>query len=148
MPTTPPTPAVAISHSSRLVSLRVEVRASRTNARVRAPNTSTAVANPLNWKIKDNIFPSNVSGFGNATHIDSPLNCSVIKGNVFGTVTSTALYVGLTGGSGNVVTENAMAGNYATDDYVAGSGDIWYQNWTKVTAVTSPDGTSILPPAA
>ena len=59
-------------------------------------NTSTAVANPLNWKILDNQFPSYVS-IGNATHIDSPLNEAVIKGNVFGTVTSTAAYIDLTG---------------------------------------------------
>jgi hypothetical protein len=111
-------------------------------------NTSTSVANPLNWKITNNRFPSNVSSFGNATHIDSPLNCAIVKGNIFGTVTSTALYVDLTGGNGNVVTENVLAGLYDTTDYVSGTGDVWYQNWTVVKAVTSPDGTSILPPAA
>jgi hypothetical protein len=111
-------------------------------------NTSTSVANPLNWKIRNCRFPSNVSSFGNATHIDSPLNCSIIKKNIFGTVTSTAKYVDLTGGNGNVVTENVMAGAYDTSDYVSGTGDVWYQNWTAVTATTSPEGRSILVPAA
>jgi len=111
-------------------------------------NTSTSVANPLNWKITNNRFPSNVSSFGNATHIDSPLNCAIIKGNIFGTVTSTALYVDLTSGNGNVVTENVMAGLYDTTDYVPGTGDVWYQNWTVVKATYSPDGTSIQVPGA
>lgn len=111
-------------------------------------NTSTAVANPLNWKIIDCQFPSNVSSFGNATHIDSPLNCAVIRRNVFGTVTSTALYIDLTGGNGNVVTENVLGGLYDTTDYVPGTGDLWYQNWTVVKATYSPDGTSIQVPGA
>lgn len=111
-------------------------------------NTSTAVALPLGWSVKRNDFPSNVSGFGNASHIIAPLNCAVIRENNFGTVVSTGLYVNLTGGNGNIVTQNTMAGNYATDDYVAGTGDIWYQNACKVTSVTAPDGESILVPAA
>lgn len=112
-------------------------------------NTSTAVANPLNWTIKNCQFPSNVSSFGNATHVDSPLNCAVIKDNVFGTVTSTGLYIDLTGGNGNVVTVNTLAGAYDTSDYVAGTGDVWYHNYCAVTAVTAPVyGMSILPPAA
>lgn len=93
-------------------------------------NTSTAVANPLNWKIQNNQFPANTSSFGNATHIDSPLNCAVISGNFFGTVTSTALYVDLTGGNTNMVTGNYMMGSYDTSDYVAGTGDGWSGNIT------------------
>lgn len=111
-------------------------------------NTSTAVANPLNWSIKRNDFPSNVSSFGNASHVIGALNCAVIRDNNFGTVTSTGLYVNLTGGNGNIVTKNTMAGNYATDDYVAGTGDVWYQNACKVTVTTAPDGLSLLVPAA
>jgi hypothetical protein len=110
-------------------------------------NTSTAVANPLNWTIRDCQFPSNVSSFGNATHIDSPLNCSVIRDSVFGTVTSTGLYIDLTGGSGNIVWNNILLGVYATSDYVAGTGDQWYGNRCVVTVTQAPDGVSILNPA-
>lgn len=109
-------------------------------------NTSTAVANPLNWKLLGNQFPSYVS-IGNATHLDSPLSQGVIMHNVFGTVTSTGLYIDLTGGGGNVVCHNVLAGAYAASDYVAAAGDVWYQNACAVTATQAPDGVSILPPA-
>lgn len=110
-------------------------------------NTSTAVANPLNWTVKNCQFPSNVSGFGNATHIDSPLNASVIQNSVFGTVTSTALYIDLTGGNGNIVWANILLGAYDTTDYVAGTGDQWYGNRCVVKATQAPDGVTILNPA-
>lgn len=107
-------------------------------------NTSTAVANPLNWHVLDNEFPANVSSFGNATHIDSPLNCATIKGNLFGTVTSTALYVDLTGGNGNMVTENYLMGSYDTSDYVAGTGDGWSGNITAdISGNSSVDASGI-----
>lgn len=114
-------------------------------------NTSTAVANPLNWKIQNSRFPSNVSSFGNATHIDSPLNCAIISGNFFGTVTSTALYVDLTGGNGNMVSGNLMLGSYDTSDYVAGTGDNWSGNITAdISGNSSVDasGLTIAVPAA
>lgn len=112
-------------------------------------NTSTAVANPLNWKIKNNHFHMATNGFGSAQHIDSPLDNSIIKGNTFGTVTSTGIYIDLTGANGgNIVTENVLAGLYDTTDYVPGAGDLWYQNWTVVKATYSPDGTSIQVPGA
>ena len=114
-------------------------------------NTSTAVANPLNWKILDSQFPANTSSFGNATHIDSPLNCAVISGNYFGTVTSTALYVDLTGGNTNMVTGNYMMGSYDTSDYVAGTGDGWSGNITAdISGNTAVDasGLTIAVPAA
>lgn len=110
-------------------------------------NTSTAVAEPLNWTVKNCQFPSNVSGFGNATHIDSPLNCSVIQDSVFGTVVSTGLYIDLTGGDGNIVWNNILLGVYATSDYVAGTGDQWYGNRCVVTVTQAPDGVTILNPA-
>lgn len=110
-------------------------------------NTSTAVANPLNWKIVNCLFPSNVSSFGNATHIDSPLNCSYILDSMFGTVLSTALYIDLTGGNGNIVSRNVLLGVYAASDYAAGTGDQWYGNRCVVTATQAPDGVSILNPA-
>lgn len=111
-------------------------------------NTSTAVANPLNWKILRNLFPGNVSDFGNAQHIDSPLNCAIIKRNVFGTVRSTGIYIDLTGGNANVVAKNILGGVYNTSDYVAGTGDLWLQNAVAVVAVTAPDGLSLAAPAA
>ena len=90
-------------------------------------NTSTAVAEPLNWKILDCQFPAYQS-IGNATHIDSPLNEAIIARNFFGTVTSTALYVDLTGGDDNIVYDNLMMGAYDVTDYVAGTGDSWVGN--------------------
>jgi hypothetical protein len=111
-------------------------------------NTSTSVANPLNWKITDCLFPANVSDFGNVTHVDSPLNCAVIRNNIFGTVRSTALYVDLSGGNGNIVVENILGGVYDTSDYVPGTGDIWLQNRVAVKATTAPDGLSLVVPAA
>lgn len=111
-------------------------------------NSSTAVANPLNWKILDNIFPANTSDFGNVTHIDAPLNSAIIKGNIFGKVRSTAKYIDLTGGNNNIVTGNVLGGEYDTSNYVPGTGDEWMQNACAVTAVTAPDGISIAIPAA
>ena len=112
-------------------------------------NSSTAVANPLNWKILGNRFPGNVSGFGNVTHIDSPLNCAIIVGNVFGTVVSTGKYIDLTGsGGGNVVCDNVFGGAYDTDDYVGIAADLWYNNRVAVKATVAPDGlTLVIPPA-
>lgn len=109
-------------------------------------NTSTAVANPLNWKIVDCLFPSDTSDFGNVVHLDSPLNSSIIKDCVFGTVRSTGLYIDLTGGNNNIVTYNALAGAYELSDYVPGTGDKWPQNACAVDASTAPDGISIAVP--
>jgi hypothetical protein len=91
--------------------------------------SSTAVANPRVWKIYNNIFPSHVGGaLGNVTHIDAALNESIIEWNKFGTVVSTALYVDLTGGNDNIVTNNFMMGAYNTGDYISGTGDSWFGN--------------------
>jgi hypothetical protein len=111
-------------------------------------NTSTAVANPLNWKILNNIFPADTSDFGNVTHVDSPLNSAIIAGNIFGKVRSTAKYIDLTGGNNNIVTGNVLGGEYDTSNYVPGTGDEWMQNICAVTSVTAPDGRSIAVPAA
>lgn len=109
--------------------------------------TSTAVANPLNMKVRDCRFPSNVSSFGNASHIIGAFNCAEIYRSIFGTVTSTALYIDLTGGNGNVVWDNILLGAYDTTDYVAGTGDQWYGNRCVVKATQAPDGVTILNPA-
>ncbi len=111
--------------------------------------TSTSVANPLNWKIKNNIFaPDNGSDFGNALHLDLALNSGIIERNVFGKVRSTGKYIDLTGGNNNIVGHNTLAGVYNTDDYVAGTDDSWLQNAVAVVAVTAPDGLTLAAPAA
>ena len=111
-------------------------------------NTSTAVAVPRRWVIQGNRFQMDSSTEGNLTHIDSPLNGSTIKDNVFGTVKSTGKYIDLTGGTGNVVAKNILGGVYDTDDYVGGTGDLWLQNAVAVKAVTAPDGLTLAAPAA
>jgi hypothetical protein len=41
-----------------------------------------------------------------------------------------------------------LGGVYDTDDYVAGSNDIWYGNRVAVKATVAPDGvTLVVPPA-
>jgi hypothetical protein len=111
-------------------------------------NTSTAVANPLNWKITNSIFPPDTSDFGNVAHIDSPLNSSIIAGNVIGKVRSTGIYIDLTGGNNNIVTDNVLSGEYDTSNYKPGTGDEWMQNTCAVTTTTAPDGRSVAVPAA
>ena len=111
-------------------------------------NTSTAVAAPRRWVILNNRFQMDSSTAGNLQHIDSPLNGSTIRGNVFGKVKSTGIYVDLTGGAGNVVTENILGGVYDTSDYVSATGDLWYQNRVAVKATTAPDGLTLSVPTA
>lgn len=90
--------------------------------------SSTAVANPRAWQIRNCYFPADVSSFGNAIHIDAALNESLIADNFFGTVLSTGKYIDLTGGNGNIVTRNLLMGEYNTNDYVPGTGDTWAGN--------------------
>lgn len=111
-------------------------------------SSSTAVAAPRRWRIINSFFQSDSSTEGNERHIVSPLNGSLIKDNVFGTVKGTGKYVDLTGGAGNVVTKNALGGAYDTADYVAGTGDLWLQNAVTVKAVTAPDGLTLAAPGA
>lgn len=111
-------------------------------------NTSTSVAAPRRWRIVDNFFQPDSTTEGNLQHIDSPLAGSLIRGNVFGKVKSTGIYVDLTGGQDNCVFENQLSGDYTTADYVAGTNDVWFGNWCAVTATTAPDGHSLVVPAA
>jgi hypothetical protein len=112
--------------------------------------SGAGIAFPLNWKIYDNFFMGdNAAASGNAGHIDAPLSTSIIKNNVFGKVTSTGLYIDLTGGvASNVVCDNILGGVYDTSDYVAVAGDLWYNNRVAVKATTAPDGLSLTVPAA
>jgi len=110
--------------------------------------SSTSVANPRAWKIKDCIFPAERSSLGNAEHIDLSLNESVISGSFFGTVLSTGHYIDLTGGYSNMVTRNLLMGVYATGDYVSGTGDSWIGNDCTPAITTAPNGRTIAVPAA
>lgn len=110
--------------------------------------TSTSVANPRRWRITDCFFQNDSSTEGNERHIIGAFVGSLIKNCVFGTVKATALYIDLTGGSGNTVSLNVLGGVYDTSDYVAGTGDLWYQNAVAVKATTAPDGVSLVVPAA
>jgi hypothetical protein len=103
------------------------------------------------WQILDNFFvPAETAegNKGNQAHIDVAFHAARIQGNVFGTVEATGKYIDLTGGQDNVVCNNIFGGVYDTDDYVAGTGDIWYQNAVAVVAVTAPDGLTLAAPAA
>jgi hypothetical protein len=109
---------------------------------------SEGIANPLRWLIENNRFtPHRAGALGNVAHIVAPLNSSIIRGNVFGTVVSTGKYIDLTGGADNFVCENVLGGVYDSNDYVAGTGDLWLGNWVTVKATQAPDGSTILPPA-
>jgi hypothetical protein len=112
--------------------------------------TGAGIAFPLNWKIYDNFFmPDNAAASGNAGHIDCPFDCCVIRGNVFGKVTSTGKYIDLTGGvASNVICDNIFGGAYDTADYVFITGDLAYNNRVAVKATTAPDGLTLAIPGA
>jgi hypothetical protein len=84
-------------------------------------NTSTTIANPLRWVIRDSIF------MDNDEHIDMPFTESVVKDNIFDEAT---VNVEVDGGAGG----NFVVDNYLSDDagditngngYAAHSTDIW-----------------------
>lgn len=108
--------------------------------------TSTSVANPRRYRILDNYFQPDSSTEGNERHVIGAFVGSLLKGNTFGTVKGTGLYVDLTGGSGNVVTQNTCMGPWGTADYKGGTGDSWVGNFTAVDASTSAVGYSIAVP--
>jgi len=87
-------------------------------------NTSTAQANPSWWVVTGNRF------LDNTEHIDAPFDKSYIQWNVFDEATDN---VNLTGGAGNVVNHNSFANAAANikiaDGYVAGTGDVWEDNY-------------------
>jgi hypothetical protein len=92
--------------------------------------TNVGVAAPRRWRILNNLFQAESTTNGNERHLVMGLAGSWIKGNAFGTVHGTGLYVDLTGGSGNIVTQNYLQGNYDTTDYKAGTGDGWVGNFS------------------
>lgn len=93
-------------------------------------NTSTAVANPLQWYLCDNVFRTNKN------HVLAPLSQSVVTGNDFGIVGNTVTAVialSLTGGLNNSVYKNAFNRPVNTSPnatlYVGGTNDLWYENY-------------------
>jgi hypothetical protein len=99
--------------------------------------TSTAVAVPLNWIIKDNVFSNNVA------HILNSMSYSTLIGNIFARFTgsvSVDLYNTPSAGQGeyNVVTGNYLSGTYNATGYPAGSNNEWAGN-QNVAGVTTAD---------
>lgn len=106
-------------------------------------NVSTANSAPSYWRIFENDFSQN------AVHIDAPFAQSFIYNNRFSLVASTGKYVDLTGGSKNCVgPNNIFGGTYNTDDYVAGTSDLWLGNWVTVITTQAPNGFTVAAPAA
>ncbi len=89
--------------------------------------TSTAVAVPLAWSIRNNRF------MNNASHILSSMSYSEIIGNTFGRFTAT-LSVDIDDqpsanqGEYNVITRNYLSGTYGATAYPPGSNNEWAGN--------------------
>ncbi|RJQ12075.1 MAG: right-handed parallel beta-helix repeat-containing protein [Dehalococcoidia bacterium] len=97
-------------------------------------NSSTAVANPLNWEIRDSKF------LGNDRHIDAPASGWVVYDNIIDGAGTTS--IDFTGGvAGNIVTKNYLGGAYDATLYkVAGAGDEWGGNFNVLSGgVTAAD---------
>ena len=110
--------------------------------------TSTSVALGFENTVQNCIFVPTSSAGGNDRHIVAAWQACTIVDNIFGTVEGTAKYVDLTGGNDNVVTRNILGGAYDTDDYVAGTSDVWVGNYAPTTATTAPYGLTVAAPAA
>lgn len=99
--------------------------------------TSTAVAVPLNWSIRNSHFSNN------ASHILSSMSYSEIIGNVFGRFTATlAIDIddqpSANQGEYNIITQNYLSGTFAAAAYPPGSNNEWAGNYG-VAGVTSAD---------
>lgn len=100
--------------------------------------TSTAVAVPLRWIVKDHcVFMQNTN------HILSTFVDSVIMDNVFGKFTTVGIKLSQNGaGTDNVVTRNALSGTYSNvGGYTAaGASDEWGGNYNSLSGgVTASD---------
>jgi hypothetical protein len=122
--------------------------------------------NVFNGRIVGNTFndataasimaPANVGGWrhqivgntfsGNGSNIILPMTQGYIADNDIGLFTTTG--ISTASGANNVVTKNALTGDYNTDDYASGTSDWWVGNYATVEAVTAPDGVTIAVPAA
>ena len=99
--------------------------------------TSTSVAVPLNWEIKDCRFSNNVA------HILSSMSYSTLVGNICARFTgsvSVDLYNSPSAGQGeyNIVTGNYLSGTFDATGYPAGSNNEWAGN-QNVAGVTTAD---------
>ena len=87
-------------------------------------NTSTSIANPNRWVVQRNKFVSNTE------HIDMPLVGGYFLNNILDEAT---VNIDFTGGSDNVVNFNSFANAQANikiaDGYIAGTSDVWEQNY-------------------
>lgn len=99
--------------------------------------SSTSVAVPLRWIIKDCVFMQNTN------HIQSTMTDSVIIDNVFGKFTTIGIDLAQNGaGTDNVVARNALSGTYSAGGgyVVAGSSDEWGGNYNSLSGgVTAAD---------
>jgi hypothetical protein len=85
------------------------------------------------WEIKGNRFSDNTNG------IAAILIRSVIRGNMF--LPTHTIEINLpTGSSSNIVTENVFTGDY--DANVAGTGDVWFNNYALDAASGEVDDTT------
>jgi hypothetical protein len=87
--------------------------------------SGAGIAAPNRYIIRNNIFRDNTD------HIDLPLDMGVVQWNVMDEATKNLDLAGATGG--NTVNHNAFANAQANikiaDGYVAGTGDIWEDNY-------------------
>jgi len=108
-------------------------------------NTSTAVAMPLRWMIRDNTF------MDNANHVLMSLSRAVIRENVFGKFTTEALntiYVSAQGEYNVVGPFNVFSGDVDTaEGYTGDSTDTWAGNFamTVTGSAVTTGSTNILP---
>lgn len=97
-------------------------------------NTSTAVANPLNWTVRNSRFRANDN------HIVSPASGWYLYGNIFGPVTGTVYKIDFNNGvATNIITDNFLSGTYSIAGGYrgAGAGDEWYGNWASTSPTVS-----------
>lgn len=96
--------------------------------------SSTAVAAPLNWHIRNSRFRANDN------HIVAAASGWYVYDNIFGPVTGTVYKIDFTGGvATNIVTDNFFSGTYSiAGGYKgAGAGDEWYGNWASTSPTVS-----------
>lgn len=97
-------------------------------------NSSTSVANPLNWEIRNSRFTNNDN------HIDAAASGWFVHGNIIDGLGTTS--IDFTGGvATNFVTNNYLGGAFNATLYIrAGAGDEWAGN-QNVAGVTTADPT-------
>lgn len=134
---------IAIENSGGAGFVRVErcqfQRLNATSSSAGIKCTSTSVAVPLNWVIRENEFHNNSS------HILSSMSYSTIRGNTFG-IFSQTLSIDIDDqpsanqGTGNVIWGNYLSGTYGATAYPPGTGNEWAGNFNSLSGgVTAAD---------